>query len=80
MIDYVILAPVVFLFTLGALLALGSGPAAVGGNGSGHSAAETGAFRTVAGNVPAFLFRVLAYLLLLIIVQSAIGFPWLWLW
>jgi hypothetical protein len=78
MTDYAILAPIALLLTLGAFIALRSGAAAVPGS-SGVGTEEAG-LRLVAGNFSAMLLRVLGYLVVLVVIQSVVGFPTLFYW
>ena len=74
--DYAILAPIVLLFVLGAVIALRSGV--------GATAAEAGVsnsgVRLVVGNFSALLLRVAGFLVVLMGLQSFVGFPKIFLW
>jgi hypothetical protein len=71
--EYAVLAPIVLLFALGAFIALRSGA-------DSHSVARAGApaeagARVVAGNMTAILLRLLGYVLVLLAMETFVGFP-----
>jgi hypothetical protein len=78
--DYAILALIALLLTLGAFIALRSGAGAAAVPGARRVGTEEAGLRLVAGNFSAMLLRVLGYLVILVVIQSCIGFPTLFFW
>lgn len=76
--DYMILAPIILLFTLGAFIALRSGAGALIVPTRGET--EDVGLRLVAGNFSAMMLRVCGWLVILAAAQSLVGFPKLMPW
>lgn len=74
--DFLILIPVVVLFTLGVFIALRSGTGTI----SGQPNSDGTGVRLVAGNFSSLLMRFVGYLAVLIAVQHFIGFPSFFIW